>query len=394
MFQLIENEEQLFQGIDLLNSQPRVSFDLEFDRDRHTYGFDLCLVQVGFKDECLIVDPLAVENLQPLFDLFENPAIQKLVHCPGEDLRLLHHLGCYPQNIADTEVIAKLLNYEQTSLAKLLEIKCGIFLNKKQQQSNWHLRPLHEDQLKYAADDVLYLPRLYDILYAEAEQKGLTGWVEEEQHWLQTVKYTLEKKTDFLKPGDKKNLSPWHAFVLNELFVLRDRIGEKKNKPAYMIMPEDSVRSLAEGSPEFHLQNLHGLHPSLRHGSAAAELKESILRIFSTANKNGLSRKAARQFFSDVEREQFQVQKNRQKWLKDQFWAPIQGRMADQLGSFAARYIISNAWITKWMNGELFWSDLQPAYKQELVKSYASDLKLNIGEIEAYEQEFTQIASE
>jgi ribonuclease D len=394
LFQLIENDEQLSRVVKKLEGQPRVSFDLEFDRDRHTYGFDLCLVQVGFENECLIIDPLAVQSLKPLFDFFEKPAIQKLVHCPGEDLRLLHHLGCYPKNIADTEVIAKLLNYEQTSLAKLLELKCGIILNKKQQQSNWHLRPLHEDQLKYAADDVLYLPGLYDILYAEAVQKGIEGWVEEEQHWLQTVKYTLEKKTDFLKPGDKKNLSPWHAFVLNEIFVLRDRIGEKKNKPAYMIMPEDSVRALAEGSPEFHLQNLQGLHPSLRHGSAAAELKDNILAIFSTANKNGLSRRAARQFFSDEEREQYLLQKNRQKWLKDHFWAPIQQKMAEKLGSFAARYILSNGWITKWMNGELCWKDFQPAYKQELVKTYAADLKLNYREIEAYEQEFTQIASE
>jgi ribonuclease D len=393
LFHLIENDGQFYEGIKALGHHPRVSFDLEFDRDRHTYGFDLCLVQVGFDDECMIIDPLAVESLEALFDFFEDPAIQKLVHCPGEDLRLLHHLGCYPQNIADTEVIAKLLNYEHTSLAKLLEIKCGVILNKKQQQSNWHLRPLLDEQLKYAADDVLYLPRLYDILYAEAEQKGLADWVEEEQEWLQTVKYTLEKKTDFLKPGDKKNLSPWHAYVLNEIFVLRDRIGEKKNKPAYMIMPEDSVRALAEGSPEFHLQNLHGLHPSLRHGSAAAELKDNILRIFSTANKNGLSRKAARQFFSDEDREQYLQQKNRQKWLKDHFWEPIQKKMADQLGAFAARYILSNGWITKWMNGEMFWKDLQPAYKQELVKSYAADLKLNYSEIEAYEQEFTQIAS-
>jgi ribonuclease D len=394
LFQLIENEHQFSQGIKALGHQSRVSFDLEFDRDRHTYGFDLCLIQVGYENECLIIDPLAVESLRPLFDFFENPGIQKLVHCPGEDLRLLHHLGCYPKNIADTEVMAKLLNYEQTSLAKLLEVKCGIALNKKQQQSNWHLRPLHDDQLKYAADDVLYLPRLYDILYTEIEEMGLTAWVAAEQDWLQTVVYTLEKKTDFLKPGDKRNLSPWHAFVLNEMFVLRDRIGEKKNKPAYMVMPEDSVRALAEGSPEFHLQHLQGLHPSLRHGSAAAELKENILSIFSMANKKGLSRNAARQFFSEDEREQYQMQKNRQKWLKDHFWEPIRKKMADQYGAFAARYILSNGWITKWMNGEMFWKDLQPLYKQELVKSYAADLNLNYREIEAYEQEFTQIASE
>ncbi len=394
MFELIENDAGFDEKVRELSRHSRVSFDLEFDRDRHTYGFDLCLVQIGFEDKCLIIDPFSVTRLKPLFDFFEDPRTQKLVHCPGEDLRLLHYLGCYPKNIADTEVIAKLLNYEQTSLAKLLELKCGVVLNKKQQQSNWHLRPLHAEQLKYAADDVLYLPGLYDILFAEADEKGLAGWVKEEQDWLQTVKYTIEKKTDFLKPGDKKNLSPWHAFVLNEIFVLRDRIGEQKNKPAYMIMPEDAVRSLANGSPEFHLQHLRGLHPSLRHGSAGFELKNDILNIFAQANKKGLSRSASKPFFTENEKEQYYEQKSRQKWLTDHFWTPVRQRMAEQLGAFAARYILSNAWITRWMNGELFWKDLQPAYKQELVKAHAAGLGLDFGEIKAYEQEFTQSASE
>lgn len=394
VFKLVENDGDLVNQVRLLSSQPMIAFDLEFDRDRHTYGFDLCLLQIGFDDRCLLFDPMAVGDMEPLFRFFENPAILKLVHCPGEDLRLLHSLGCYPKNIADTEVMAKLLNYEQTSLARLLETKCGVVLNKKQQQSNWHLRPLNNDQLQYAADDVLYLPRLFEMLQKEIAEKGLETWIAEEFDWLQTVKYVLEPKTDFLKAGDKKNLSPWHAYVLNEIFLLRDKIGQRKNKPAYMIMPEDAVRKLAEGNRDFSLSALQGLHPSLRHGHASAEMRENILSIFNEANKRGLSKKESRLIFSEQERLRYQNQKDRQKWLKEQFWAPIQQKMADDLGTFSARYILSNGWITKWMNGEVFWKDLQPAYKQQLVKTHAENLNLNLREIEFYEEEFTKIASD
>lgn len=389
MYLKVENEQQLRDCLEILYQQTLISFDLEFDRDRHTYGFDLCLLQIGFQDSSYIIDPIAIEDLGPLYDFFEDPAILKLVHCPGEDLRLLHSLGCYPQNVADTEVMAKLLNYEQTSLAKLLESKCGILLNKKQQQSNWHTRPLLPEQLKYAADDVLYLPQLYNLLLEEIKEKKLGEWVAEENNWLQTVRYTLEPKTNFLKPGDAKNLSPWHAYVLNEVFLLRDRIAERKNKPAYMIMPEDSVRGIALGILDYtNPTAVHGLHPSLRHGNAADDLKDKIEAIFDAADDKKLSKKTQREWLSDEEHEKLMERKQTQYRLKDDYFAPVQKTMVAELGTYAARYILSNGWITKWLNAEVKWNDLQPAYKRQYIKKVLTGLDFNFDEVLLYEKTY------
>jgi ribonuclease D len=385
----VENEQQLQDCLEILYKQKTISFDLEFDRDRHTYGFDLCLIQIGYEDSSYIVDPLSIADLRPLYDFFEDMAILKLVHCHGEDLRLLHSLGCYPQNVADTEVMAKLLNYEQTSLAKLLESKCGISLNKKQQQSNWHTRPLLPEQLTYAADDVLYLPQLYNMLLDEIKEKNLDAWVAEENNWLQTVRYTLEPKTNFLKPGDTKNLSPWHAYVMNEVFLLRDRIAERKNKPAYMIMPEDSVRGIAMGIPDYaNPTAIRGLHPSLRHGNAADDFKVQIEAIFDTADDKKLSKKTQREWLSNEEYEKLMERKHVQYHLKDDFFAPIQKAMVAELGTYAARYILSNGWITKWLNAEVKWDDLQPAYKRDYIVKVLTRLGFSFDEVLQYEKTY------
>jgi ribonuclease D len=386
VYLFIDNDVALREAITILHRQPALAFDLEFDRDRHTYGFDLCLMQIGYADTCIIIDPVAIHDLKPVFEVFENPAIKKLVHCPGEDLRLLHSLGCYPANLADTEVMAKLLNYEQTSLAKLLESKCGVQLNKKQQQSNWHKRPLSPEQLAYAADDVLYLFRLFETLQKEITEKGYELFVAEEFDLMQQVRYTLEPKTLFLKPGELRKISDWDAFVLNELFRLRDTIAQKKNKPAYMIMPEDSLRRIASQTLDYRMPSaIPGLHPSLRHGQMAKELQSNIAAIFAEAGRKGLDRKIRRNPFTAEQRELYTERKNRQNRLKDKIFGPIQKHIADTMGDYAARYIISNAWVTKWLAGELNWHDLQPAYKRKMIEETAGKLGIPFEEILDYD---------
>lgn len=386
MYRIVKNTQDLATEIDLLFQQTRVAFDLEFDRDRHTYGFDLCLVQIAYEETCLIIDPHAIPDLQPLFRFFESPVVQKIVHCPGEDLRLLHSLGCYPANLADTEVMAKLLNYEHTSLAKLLELKCGITLDKKHQQSNWNARPLLTAQLRYAADDVLHLFKLYDLLRQEIAAKGLVEMVEAENSWLQEVRYVFERKTNFLKPGEIQRISAYDRYVLNELFLLRDTIARKKNKPAFMIMPEESLRKIASGDLNFRIPaEIPGLHPSLRHGQTAREFQSVIAGIFNTANHRQLATYLQKSDFTEEEKQAFLERRQLQNRLKNRILEPIQKEMADKMGPFAARYILSNAWISKWLTRECKWNDLQPAYKQAIINKTAQNLGLSFEEILNYD---------
>lgn len=392
-FQYIQTDAALTGIVPQLTKAPSLAFDLEFDRDRHTYGFDLCLIQLATTTACFVIDPAEINDLSPVWELFENPAIHKLVHCPGEDMRLLHQLQCYPRNLTDTEVIAKLLNYEQTSLARLLEQKCGIVLDKKMQQSNWHKRPLSTEQLRYAADDVLHLHKLYHILQAEAEAKQLTTWVNEESDWLQQVRYTTEERTNFLKPADLRNLSPKNQYILQKMFLLRDGLARQKNKPAYMIMPEETLREWAELHPQqLEFVDTHRLHPSIRRGNILQQIKKRLVTFHEEAEALNLSNKVIRETFSAAEKQRFYEQKQQQSHLKANWFAPVQQTLYEQVGQFAGRYILSNAWINKWLQGEVQLNDLKPAYKWQLLEGIGRQKNLDPAELLAYENNFGKMA--
>ncbi len=362
-----------------LSAAPAFAFDLEFDRDRYTYGFDLCLMQIATPTTCFVIDPLASLHLQPLFLLFENPAIRKLVHCPGEDLRLLHSLQCYPNNLVDTDVYAKLLNYEQTSLSNMLQIHCGVELNKKLQTSNWARRPLSDAQIEYAAADVLYLFELEEKLRKELEAKGLLAFAEEEFALVNNTRYTLEPKENFLKKNDLQFMSPYDQYVLNELFKYRDGLAREKNKPAHQILPEELVRQIAYNKlPVQALASQTGVHPMLKSPGGIQRLLKRWQAIHAEAKAANLSHRRSGQGLTPSERQEFEAIRLAQDNAKKQIFTPIQQRIAEKYGQHMTRFVFSSTLVNELLKGDRRINSIQPAYRQRLVREAATSLQLDI----------------
>ena len=72
-----------------------------------------------------------------------------------------------------------------------MEEKIGIVLEKKETRSNWLRRPLSDDQLKYAALDVEYLPHLYNKQIDELSSNKLK-WHDEEIQRLIRLTFNLD----------------------------------------------------------------------------------------------------------------------------------------------------------------------------------------------------------
>jgi ribonuclease D len=365
--------------LSILVASTRLAFDLEFDRDRYTYGFDLCLIQIATPQQCFVIDPLGEIDVAPLFRLLETSHALKLVHCPGEDLRLLHSLGCYPTQLADTEVVARLLNYEQTSLSSLLQLHCNVVLNKKLQTSNWGRRPLSMSQIDYAAADVLYLFELYDQLYALADQKQLLPMVQEEMAVLNTVRYSLEPKTYFLKKNDRQFMSAYDQFVLNELFVFRDELARKKNKPAHQIMAEEWLRQIAYKKIAIsELTKLQGVHPMLKSNEGLRQFEQRWQFINEQATAQNLSRKKAALLFTSEEREAIEQKRNRSETARKTVFIPIQQHLSTRFGEHTSRYLLSTTLVNDLLKGDIRITQLKPAYRQQLISDAAAALELNI----------------
>lgn len=375
--QYIQRLPELRECLDILAASDSMAFDLEFDRDRYTYGFDLCLVQIATRSHCFVIDAVELPELDALFRLFESAGARKLVHCPGEDLRLLHSLHCFPAQMADTEVIAKLLNYEQTSLSHLLSVKCGIFISKKLQTSNWARRPLTREQIQYAAGDVLYLHRLDALLREEAKDRNLMHMVEEEWSILNTVVYTPEPREDFLKKSDRQRLSPYDQYILNELFRFRDQLAREKNKPAYQMIPEPVLRDLA--SQQISRSDwgyTPGLFPSLRSAAFRDVLWDKLSVIIKEAGEQGLSRDLPR-------REQVWDRADwngRGNWQqqKEKVMLPVQAAIGARYGEHAMRFLFSTSLIHEILKNGLRIGQLKAGYRKQIIREAAEKAGVDI----------------
>ncbi len=152
-----------------------LAIDTEFVRER-TYFPVLCLIQVATDSELVLIDPLALSDLEPLWTLFGNPLIPKILHAASQDLEVLLQAGCpMPVPLIDTQVAAALCGHgDQIGYANLVQIILGIELDKSMTRTDWSRRPLPKDALHYAADDVRYLYAVFEKLLADLEshQRG------------------------------------------------------------------------------------------------------------------------------------------------------------------------------------------------------------------------------
>lgn len=373
--QFIDDNESLQKCLEALSAHDTLGFDLEFDSHRNAYGVTLCLIQVATPDTCFVIDPLLEIDLNSLWSVFEDERVQKIVHSPGEDLRLLHSIGCFPKNLFDTEVVAKLLNYEQTSLSAMLSAKLGYSLNKSQQRSNWLRRPLSEEQIIYAAEDVAGLHALKGLLIEEASSKGLMPFVEEEQAALSTTIHQPERKGMFLKAGDINNLSPYDQHILNGLFRHRDELARGLNRPAFQVMDEAVVRGLADRSitpQDAPFQK--GVYGGYRNERFGRELSDYLQQLHAEAEAQQLSKKRPPRQFGPESR----MDRALMAEQKEALFTPIQQVLVTRFGEHAARFILSNGAVNDMLKGMLKISAIKRKYKQELVLQAASELDIDL----------------
>ncbi len=162
-----------------LSNAPWIVMDTEFLRER-TYFPKFCLLQIAVPGLVACVDPLALESLEPLFEIIFNPAIPKVFHSGRQDLEIFYHLcGKLPSPVFDTQIAAPLLGLgEQVSYANMVTELLGVNLTKSHSRTDWTRRPLSPEQLRYAADDVIYLEQAYLLMLQRLEKLGRLAWLE------------------------------------------------------------------------------------------------------------------------------------------------------------------------------------------------------------------------
>ncbi len=144
---------------------------LELHRDR------LCLVQLGdSQGNCHIVRFRKGQYDAPnLKALLTDSSVLKIFQYARFDVAALYlYLGVLCAPVYCTKIASKIArtNAPSHSLKALCLSLLGIELEKEQQCSDWGAEKLSEEQLRYAANDVLYLHSLKEKLDALLEREG------------------------------------------------------------------------------------------------------------------------------------------------------------------------------------------------------------------------------
>jgi len=98
-----------------------------------------------------------------------------VAHNAGFDMAVLkHHFGVMPRPVYCTKVASKLARTytDRHGLKDLCKELLGIELSKQQQSSDWGAAELTQEQLNYAASDVLHLHALREKLDAMLRREG------------------------------------------------------------------------------------------------------------------------------------------------------------------------------------------------------------------------------
>jgi len=137
---------------------------------------EVCLVQLcdRAKNVCLLQPP-AHKPPPNLKKLFTHPNVTKVFHFAVSDVAFLRtSLGIHVHPFRCTKVMSKLIRTytEAHGLRALVQELMGIELDKEMQTSNWSVKNPTQMQLRYAANDVLYLLPVYDTLMEMLEHRG------------------------------------------------------------------------------------------------------------------------------------------------------------------------------------------------------------------------------
>ena len=247
---VIETPAALAKLAQKFKHAPAVAVDLEADSMYH-FQEKVCLIQMATSQSSAVIDPLRLRDLESLRPVFANPAIEKIFHGADYDVRsLFRDFGIEIAHLFDTQIACKFLGLRETSLEAVLQARFGVTLNKKYQRKDWSKRPLPDEMMAYAADDVRYLLPLTKMLVGELKDKGRLAWVREECNLLSRVRSPQNNHEPlFLGFKGAGRLNPRSLAVLEALLQFRRRIAENKDRPLFKVFSNKSLLQLAVEKP-------------------------------------------------------------------------------------------------------------------------------------------------
>ena len=270
---------------DRARASGRLGIDAEFVGEGR-YRALLCLVQVAVDDgdggtRVEVLDPLRGFEPGELRDVLADPAIEKVLHAGRQDVAILRRTwGTDVRNLFDTQVAAGFAGHgAQTGYGPLLLEVLGLRLAKSASFTRWDRRPLSDEQLQYAREDVADLLALAAALQDELRASGRLEWAREECRPLEDSSDDRDPDEAWRRLPRVSRLRPRERAVARELAAWRERTAATEDRPVNSVLADAALVELARRQPDDRqgLDQIRGLHGRIA-SRRGPELLDAIAR--------------------------------------------------------------------------------------------------------------------
>ena len=230
----ITTAEHLAEFVAHIASAESIAFDTEFVSE-DTYHSDLCLIQVFAAGRLAVIDPLAVGDVRPFWDVVSSGNHETIVHAGREEFVFcLAATGRRPTRLFDIQIAAGLIGFEYP--AGYGSLSLAAFVGRKaaergKTRTDWSCRLLSSQQIEYALDDVRFLPEMRNRLYTRLESLGRLHWMTDEMEAWQAGVGTACTADAGGRVSGINGLSSRSLAIVRELWRWRDSEAKRRDSP-------------------------------------------------------------------------------------------------------------------------------------------------------------------
>ncbi|MDQ4070844.1 MAG: HRDC domain-containing protein [Actinomycetota bacterium] len=244
---LVADGNRLASLLEELAEAEAYALDAEFHGES-SYWPRLAVLQLATPSGRVAVVDATVVDVRPLRRVLEGPGLM-VAHAGDQDLVVLHRAtGAIPGRMLDTQVAAGFLGYGSPSLAKLVSELLGVRLVKEARMTDWFKRPLSEEQISYAAADVVHLHDLRSVIEERLRKAGRLAWAYEESERHRRIREP-DVLTAWWRVKGARQLRGRARGVAQEVAAWRERRAMAADQPPRRVLPDDVVLLLAERAP-------------------------------------------------------------------------------------------------------------------------------------------------
>ena len=202
----------------------------------------------------------------PLAELLAAPEIEIVLHAGRQDVAILRRVWKTElTNIFDTQIAAGFAGASaQAGYSNLVSQMIGHRVGKTASYTRWDARPLTDEQLSYAAEDVAHLMELADDIQRRLTVSGRFEWAREECRRLEGATDERDPYAAWERLPRIGQLDARARAVARELGAWREQTASAEDRPVGSILGDSPLVELAKRQPANRraLDQIRGIHPS------------------------------------------------------------------------------------------------------------------------------------